>query len=51
MLESDTIIYFLLGGISDVGPVQMLSNHGLCFIHSWIKEIRMVLMQYIILDF
>ena len=51
MLKSVIITYFFLGGISDVGPVQILVNHFLHYIYSWMKEIRMVLMYYVTLGF
>ena len=51
MLESYTIRYFLLDGISDAEEVKMLENHRLRYIHSWIEEIRMVSIQCAIFDF
>ena len=39
--------YFLPDGFSNYGPVQMLKNHHLHHIHSWMKDIRVVAMQYI----
>ena len=41
-LASVKMIYFLPDGIYNNGPVQMLTNHCLCSIHYWMKEIRMV---------
>ena len=46
-----TTSHFLLYSISDVGKVHMLTDHRLCYVHSWMNEICMVPMQYVYLDF
>ena len=50
-LASVAITYFPPEVISDVGLVKLLANRRLCSIHSWMKEIRMVPMYYVTLDF
>ena len=50
-LANITISYFLPDRISDAGPLQMLVNCRLCSIYSWTKDIHMVPMYYVTLDF
>ena len=51
MLESFTINYFLPYVISDAGPVNILDIRRLRSIHSWMKEIHVVPIQYVTLEF
>ena len=51
VLKSVTISHFLRYDVSYAVLVQMLANHWLRYIHSWMKEMRMVPMQYVILEY
>ena len=42
---------FPLDGLSNTWPVQMLENHCLRLIHSWIKEVFVVPFHYVVLEF
>ena len=51
MLISVTILYFLSGSRPNARPVQMLMNNFLRYIHSWMKEIGMVPIQCVTLEY
>ena len=50
VLEYVTFRYFLIDGSSNVRPVQMLVNHCLHSIQSWMKEIHVITFQNISLE-
>ena len=50
MLASVIIRYFLLDGVSYAGPVNVLANNCLSYMHSCMKEMLMVPMQYVTLE-
>ena len=51
MLAYVTSGEFLLDGFSNAWPVQMLTNHFLCPIQSWMKQIHVIPFHYVFLEF